>query len=99
MCDCDEFLGLPRRKEPRMFVLEGGDSLWGTSVAIIVAIVVAVVVVDGSLGASTKRLGARFGRCSFGPEPPRRSASQSNHRSIMENLAHRPLLDRGIVKE
>jgi len=31
MCDCDEFLGLPRRKEPKIVVLVGGDSLpaWG----------------------------------------------------------------------
>ena len=26
MCDCDEFLGLPRRKEPKIVVLVGGDS-------------------------------------------------------------------------
>jgi hypothetical protein len=34
MWDCEEFLGLPRKKEPKIVVLEGGDSPWGGSMVI-----------------------------------------------------------------
>lgn len=49
MWDCEEFLGLPRKKEPKIVVLEGGDSLWGCSIVIELWVVVVVaVVVDQS---------------------------------------------------